>query len=185
MTKTEAKQSFSMYLEEHNIESYPTINDGIISTVIVLYHHEHCPDRTLEACVTFNNNFLEERVYYDSNAAGWYRQASSNRTALMKLINYININVWPLSADGAGGQFYQPQHLYVPRICLNEETGDIFAMSVIPFIFYELTQLQTNDYLTAFVPELMDRIAPAVFEAMGGQTGFEGAVHLLQLYLLE
>ena len=75
-------------------------------------------------------------------------------------MNFINARVWPATPDGYGA----PRRLYTPRIYITEG-GDygITATTEIDYDHYELAPLETEDYCTAAIPELMAKLATPIF----------------------
>jgi len=110
---------------------------------------------------------------------------STNQADLYRLLNYINATVWPRVSDGFEGEYGTP-YLHTPRIYVTEdECYDITATSVIPYDFYELSPIITADYITACIPELMDKLSPAIFGVLGGKTTTENAIKYVKTNILK
>lgn len=150
---------FEQYLKSHQIRYFLDRDDETERISMCYSGCQNCPDNTLEACIWFYEGSMEARVYFDKNASGWVRKHSAQHAALYRLLNYINASVWLTLSDGSGSGLYKPSHLYTPRLYITEdECYDITLATIIPYDFYELAPLETEDYITAYCPELMDRI---------------------------
>ena len=78
-----------------------------------------------------------------------------------------------------------PSCLYTPRIYLTEDGGyDITLTSVIPYDFYELAPLETEDYITACCPELLNGLSPAIFGVLLGNLDVEQAIQYVRKNIL-
>ena len=61
---------------------------------------------------------------------------------------------------------------------------DITATIVIPYDFYEVAQLETEDYLTACIPELMDNLSVVIFGLLLEQFSIEEAINFVKTEVL-
>ena len=62
------------------------------------------------------------------------------------------------------GDVYKRQIPYTPRIYLTEDDCyDITITTIINYDFYEVAPVETVDYLTAYCPELLDKLTPAIY----------------------
>lgn len=128
----------------------------------------------VESCVYFHADCMEARAYY----AEFGSDICKNRTHqadLYRLLNYINATVWPRVSDGFAG--YRTPYLHTPRIYITEDGYyDITATSMISYDFYEIMTVLTADYITASIPELMDKLSPAIFGVLEGKKTTEDAI---------
>lgn len=109
---------------------------------------------------------------------------SSNKADLYRLLNYINCKVWPRVSDGFEGEYATP-YLHTPRIYVTEvECYDITATSMISYDFYEILPIITADYITAHIPELMDKLSPAIFGVLIGKITIENAIAYVESTVL-
>lgn len=176
MKNVEAQHHIENYLKAHNIRYTKDIDSGAPHMNILYANCDLCPDKMLEGCIWFYKGSMEVRTYFNQNAAGWCR-TSSHIPELMRLLNFINARVWPSIADGMGNALYMPSPLYTPRIYLTEDDGyDITLTSVIPYDFYELAPLETEDYITACCPDLLNDLSPAIFGVLHGRLDAEQAI---------
>ena len=107
------------------------------------------------------------------------------RQALYRLLNYINASVWLTLSDGSGSGLYKPSHLYTPRLYITEdECYDITLATIIPYDFYELAPLETEDYITAYCPELMDRISIPIFGVLLENMSIGEAILYVKKYII-
>lgn len=177
MTELEAYAKFIDYLKSHLINYHEDIDERGIKRISMVYtDYPNYPNKAIESCVYFYKECIECKVYYtqlDSNIC----KKSLYRADLYRLLNYINANIWPCVCDFASGKFYQPAYLYTPRIILTEDGYfDITATTLIPYDFYELAPLQTEDYMTACIPDLMHKLSPIIFSLLGANIKIDDAI---------
>lgn len=80
-----------------------------------------------------------------------------------------------------GNALYKPSCLYTSRIYLTEDDGcDITLTTVIPYDFYELPPLETEDYITACCPDLLNGLSPAIFGVLLGRLDVEQAIQFIR-----
>lgn len=184
MKDIEAQHRMEYYLKAHNIRYTKDIDSGVPHISILYTNCDLCPDKMLEGCIWFYKGAMEARTYFNQNAAGWCR-ASSHIPELMRLLNFINARVWPSTTDGMGNALYKPSCLYTSRIYLTEDDGcDITLTAVIPYDFYELTPLETEDYITACCPDLLNGLSPAIFGVLLGRLDVEQAIQFIRKNVL-
>lgn len=175
----------SEYLKSHNIHYQEYVDNGTVQFAFAYQGYDNCPDRILESCIWFYENEMEVRVYYDENASGWCK-GSEHKDELMGLLNYINASVWIHGTDGMNGLYYKGQYLYTPRLYMTEDgCYDITLTTVIPYDFYEVAPLETEDYITAACPELMDKFSKAIFLLLLGEIDIEQAKTLIKQNVME
>ena len=184
MTKIEAQAHIQQYLKVHNLQHVKRVNRDIPSVNIVYTNCDLCPDRMLEGCIWFYKDAMEVRTYFNQNAAQWCR-TSSHIPELMRLLNFINARVWPRISDGMGNALYMPSRLHTPRIYLTEDGGyDITLTSIISYDVYELAPLETEDYITACCPDLLNDLSPAIFGVLLGNLDVEQAIRYVRKNIL-
>ena len=184
MTKWEAQIRMGHYLKAHNIYHETDHENGTPHMNILYANCDLCPDGMLEGCIWFYENTMEVRTYFNQNAAGWCR-TSSHILELMRLLNFINARVWPSAADGMGNALYTPSCLYTPRIYLTEDAGyDITLTTIIPYDFYELAPLETEDYITACCPGVLNDLSPAIFGVLLGRIDVERGIRYIRKNIL-
>lgn len=80
--------------------------------------------------------------------------------------------------DGTGGSLYAPNTLYTPRIFITEnDCFNITLTTIINYNFYKLAPLETEDYITAYCPELLDKLSPPIFSLLLGEFDLEQAMY--------
>ena len=176
MTQEEAKARFTKYLKSHFIKFHEDIEDGAVIYRMTYSDYELCPEGKLESCICFFPDNMEVRVYYSVLGAELCRE-SKYIPELMRLLNYINATVWPMAVDRNGGTLYKPHILYLPRIYMTED--DICAINLalpINYAFYEAAPLETEDFVTACCPDLMNMLAFAIFGLLLGEANLEQAM---------
>ena len=83
------------------------------------------------------------------------------------------------SSDGANGLLYNPSILYTPRIFMSEdECYDITITTVINYDFYEVAPLETENYITAYCPDLLDKLCLAIFPLLLGKITLQQAIQI-------
>lgn len=163
MTREEAKARFAKYLKSNLIKFYED-NDGVAAMYRMTYQgYDLCPEHCLESCIWFYPDHMEARVYYSIGGAELCKE-SKYKPELLRLLNYINAEVWPIALDRKGGTLYKPRVLYAPRIYMTEdEICDITLTFPVSYDFYEAAPLETEDFITASCPDLMNVLAFAIF----------------------
>lgn len=184
MSRTAAQTHIEKYLKEHNIRYEKNVDSGISRITILFSQCDQSPDRILEGCIWFYEDAMEARVYYDQTGANWCRK-SSHIPELMRLLNFINARVWVSASDGMGNTLYMPSCLYTSRIYLTEDDGyDITLTSMIPYDFFELAPLESEDFITACCPSLLDELSPAIFGVLLGVLETEQAIGYIKKNIL-
>lgn len=160
MDRTEAKKKIVSCLKERNIQYFEHIHASGSCIVVLLTGYSQCPDSALEVSFEFFDTDMECNIYYTENASSWIEERADDLSDLYRLMNFINARVWPATPDGYGA----PRRLYTPRIYITEG-GDygITATTAIDYDHYELAPLETEDYCTAAIPELMAKLATPIF----------------------
>ena len=184
MTRTEAQIHIEHYLKVYNIRYTKAVDSDVPQITILYTNCNHCPDKMLESCIWFYKDTMEVRIYFNQNSANWC-QESSHINELMRLLNFINARVWPRTTDGMENALYAPSYLYTSRFYLTEDDGyDITLTSIIPYDFYELTPLETEDYITACCPSLLDELSPAIFGLLLGKLDTQQAIKYVKKNIL-
>lgn len=186
LNKTEARRKMTAYLKERNIKFFEHLHDGDSCIVMAFTGYTTCPDSTLECSIEFYESCMECRVYFTENASGWIKKRSDDLLDMYRLLNFINARVWPFSHDGLGGKLYAPHHLQTPRIYITEDGNyDLTATTVIDYDHYEMAPLETEDYCTTTIPELMSKLSLPIFLLLMKEIIVEEAITLIKRDLLE
>lgn len=136
---------------------------------------ENAPGGFIEGCIWFFDKVAETRVYYNQMGADICRK-SECRQDLLRLLNFINARVFMELNDG-GNRWYDPQILYTPRMYLTEDDGyDISITTMLNYRFWKMAETETDDYITAYQPELLDKLAPFVFGLLKGELTADDAI---------
>lgn len=184
MDKKKAYDKITRYLKSHYIKYFCDIYENTEQINMAYNGYSNCPDNTIESCIFFHLNCMEYRAYYTNLGAEICRN-SSCRAELFRLFNFINAMVWPCVTDVYACNLYHPSYLYTPRIYMTEDgCYDITATIVIPYDFYEVAQLETEDYLTACIPELMDNLSVVIFGLLLEQFSIEEAINFVKTEVL-
>lgn len=185
MNKREAKREFIKYLKERNIQFHEHFDKGDTSIYMLLTGYDKCPDKVLECSVFFYDSCMEVRVYFDANGNAWIKERSEDLSDMYRLINYINALVWPFTHDGIGGELYEPHHLQTPRFYITEDGDfDFTATTVIDYDHFEMAYLETEDYCTVAIPELMNKLSVPVFFLLMKEISVDEAIGLIKKDIL-
>lgn len=185
LNRTEARRKMTTYLKERNIKFFEHLHDGDSSIVMAFEGYTTCPDKVLECSVDFFDTCIESRVYFTENASSWIKERSKELSEIYRLLNFINARIWPFSYDGIGGELYAPHHLQTPRIYITEDGYyDLTATTVIDYDHYEMAPLETEDYCTATIPELMSKLSIPIFLLLMKEVTIEEAILLIKRDLL-
>lgn len=175
MKKQEAIKKITGYLKSHNIR-YISAIDNVGMQITMVYTVENAPDKCVESCIWFYGDVMEARVYYSAFGAEICRK-SAYIDELLRVINFINARVFLNCADGSGDALYEPHMLYTPRMYLTaDDCCDITITAIINYDFYEMAPVETADYLTAYCPELLDKLSPAIYSVLLGQLTVDKAI---------
>lgn len=185
MDKKEAKKQICNYLKDHGIK-YIDHFDGEERCIMMVYQNQKfAPDNVIESCVYFFDTCMEVRVYYNENASSWIAK-SECKLELYRLLNFVNARVWPRVEDGLNGDLYQPRHLYSPRFYVTEDGGkDLTCTTIIDYDFYELAPLETEDFITAALPELLNKLSRSIFFVVIGKMSVDEAILRIKKDVLE
>jgi len=182
MNKVEAKTRFTHYLKEHGIHYAEHLCDGGVSIVMMFKGCAQCPDGILEGCVYFFDTCMETRVYYNENASSWLEKHDDTRADLYRLLNFLNAFVWPR----VQGKLYIPSHLFTPRFYLSEDGGhDLLATTVIDYDVYEMARLESEDFVTKALPELLNLMSPPIFSVVLGKITVDQAICIIKREVLK
>ena len=180
MLRTDAQIRLSTYLKSHFIYFETDFDNGTPRFTMIFKNCNNCPDKILESCVYFYQDYMETKTYFTQNAASGCKEYQQNIPMIMRLLNYINATVWMGSSDGANSLLYNPSILYTPRIFVSEdECYDITITTVINYDFYELAPLETEDYITAYCPDLLDKLSLAIFPLLLGKITLHQAIQYI------
>lgn len=169
MKKYLAKRNFIEYLKKNQIKHCEYIEENQQNIAINYLGCEESPDKILEGNVCFYEDEMEARIYFNQTAAKWTRE-SLFQQELMRLLNFINARVWLRVSDGIGDTLYKPHTLFSPRIYMSEDGAcDIMITSIISYNLYELVQVEVEDYITVYCPELLNKLSKPIFGVVLGQ----------------
>lgn len=176
MNKMDARRRFLDYLKTHSIQYKEDIDGGACRLSMLYEGYEKCPDKIIESCVWFYESVMEARIYFDHNTAEWCRE-SKHRSELMRLLNFCNARIWPCTVDGMNSGLYMPNYLHTPRFYITEDDSyDITMTNMIPYDFYEIAPLETEDFLTAACPNLLNDLSVPIFLVLLGKISAEQAI---------
>ena len=176
MTQEEAKARFTRYLKSNFIKFHEDTENGAARYRMEYNDYRFCPENKLESCIWFLPDNMEVRVYYSASGAELCKE-SKHIPELMRLLNCINATVWPMSSDRKGGTLYKPHILYLPRIYMEEDGMPAVNLALpINYSFYEAAPLETEDFITACCPDLMNMLAFAIFGVLLGEVNLEQAM---------
>lgn len=182
MTRKEAIKSFTDYMKRHNISCVTDLDNGV-QRFTMHYRAENAPNYCVESCIWFYQDIAEVRCYYTAMGA-LFCKTSEYKEGLLRLLNFINARVFLDCCDSYG--LYEPHMLYNPRMYVTEDgCFDITITTIINYDFWETAPVETADYLTAYCPELLDRLAPAVFGVLLGNFTVDEAVIYIRKNILE
>ena len=181
MNKREAKHEFFSYLKERSIQFHEHLECGDTSIYMLLSGYDKCPDKVLECSIFFFDSCMEVRVYFNANANNWIKERVDDLSDIYRLLNYINARVWPFTHDGIGGKLYSPHHLQTPRFYITEDGDfDFTATTVIDYDHFEMAPLETEDYCTAAIPELMSKLSPPFFFLLMKDISVDEAISIIE-----
>ena len=182
--KNEVKSQIKAYLKQHFIKFKEDFFDGASRITILHEGYNQSPDKVIESCLYFYSDYFESRIYYSVTGSRWYEK-SEKKPEFFRLLNYINAKVCPCCSDSVGGSLYKTSYLFAPRLYVTEdEYSDITMSAFMPYDFFAVAPLETEDFLTASLPELMDTMSPAIFLLLLGKIDLSRAESMIDKYVL-
>jgi hypothetical protein len=179
-----AQRMVKGYLRSHFIPFTEDQEDGTHRITMLYKGDDSCPSGVLEGCIYFFDNDMEARVFYSEAGASICRN-SEHIEDLMRLFNFCHARIFPRNADGMGGVLYEPEHLYTPAIYLTEDgCYDITLTTLINYDFFEVAPLETEDYITAACPELMNKLSIPIFDLLTGEIDIDEAIGYIKEHIL-
>ena len=179
-----AQRMVKEYLRSRFIPFTEDEEDGTPRITILCKGYDTCPGGILESCIYFFDNDMEARVYYSAAGASICKK-SEHIGDLMRLFNFCHARIFPRTADGMGGVLYESNHLYTPAIYLTEDgCYDITLTTLIYYDFFEVAPLETEDYITAACPELMNKLSVPIFDLLTGEIKIDEAIGYIKEHIL-
>ncbi len=186
MKAKQAISEISSYLKSHHIEYIMGIEEGGMPRITMVFNNcELCPGKITEGSIFFFEDGMEVRVYYSELGAKICRD-SKNLSDIYRLMNFLQARLWPQVSDGMEGALYQSQHLFNPRFYITEdEMYDITTTMFIPYTHFELDILETEDFITAALPDLLNSLSVPVFLLLVGNITVDEAINMVKSDILE
>lgn len=173
------------YLKNHNICYDISLSEGLVRISLIIRNQELCPNQIIESSLWFHSDCLEVKTYYTRTGSEWCKNNKNKHPDLFRLINYINKNIWLNLCDGSGQALYNPCCLYTPRLSMSEDEGDIAITTVIPYDFFLVAPIESCDYFTAFCPEFLNKLSPAIFFLLLGKFDYVDSKNYIEKTLLK
>ncbi|MDI9486292.1 MAG: hypothetical protein QM214_00015 [Bacillota bacterium] len=186
MNKNIAVNKFSDYLKSYNIKFWRDLDLGVVRFTMQYSGFENVPGSSIESCIWWYDEAAEVRVYFNATASKFCKEHPENHLALYRLFNFINARIWLKGSDFCGGRLYKPAYLYDPRIYMTEDGScDITMTFTLPYDFYEVAPLESEDFITATLPDLLNHIAPAIFFVILGKWDVKEAISFLNTQVIK
>lgn len=180
MNKKEACRKLKEYLNSYNIKYQQDIDEGILRLTMRYEGMGNAPERAIESCIRFHDGSAEARVYYTESASKIIKD-NEHLKELYELLNYINATFFPRTGDGVGQGLYDSQYLYLGRLYKTEDGyDDLTYTMIIPYDFYELTPIETADFLTIACPDYLNRLSIGIFGLLLGEFNIEKARKIIE-----
>lgn len=174
----------SMYLKSHNIYFEECREEDTPHITMAFKNCGRSPGHFTEGSIYFYEDCMEARVYYSEIGTKW-RKESKHLSELYRLMNYLNAKVWSRVKDGMNRTLYKSDHLITPRFCVTEDgCQDITTIMAIPYSHFESDVLETEDFITAAMPALLDSLSAPIFLLLLGEINIEEAISLVDTEIL-
>ena len=181
MDKRGAIEKFSKYLKSYNIKVLKDLDLGTVRFTMEYLGFEKSPGKTIESCIWWYDEAAEVRVYFNEIGAKFCKEHPQNYNELYRFLNFINARIWVQGSDFSGGSLYKSSNLYNPRIYMSEDgCYDITMTFTLPYDFYEVAPLESEDFITATLPDLLNRLSPTIFSVILGKWSAEEAISFLK-----
>lgn len=179
-----AMSDFATYLKSHNIFFKTDCFEETPLITMLFKNCEACPHKISEGCIYFYEDVMEVRVYY-SELGSEICKKSDNLPDLYRLLNYLHAQVWPQVQDGVEGALYKSQYLFYPRFYVTEDSMyDITATMLVPYTHFEMDELETEDFITAALPNLMNSLSVPIFLLLAGEISAKQAISMVKSEVL-
>lgn len=176
--------AISTYLKAHNIYFETDRSEGIPRITMVFKNCHRCPGNITEGCIYFFEDGMEVRVYYSELGSDICRK-SKNLPELYRLINFLHARLWARVTDGMNGVLYKSQYLICPRFYVTEDgMSDITATMLIPYTYFDFDMLEIEDFITAALPELLDKLSTPVFLLLMAKINIDEAISMVESGIL-
>ena len=180
----EAMSDFAAYLQSYNISFETDYFEGTPRITMLFKNCEMCPGKISEGCIYFYDEEMEVRVFYSGLGSEMCKK-SENLPDLYRLMNYLNARVWVRVLDGAEGTLYKSQYLFSPRFYVTEDgMSDITAMMIMPYTHFEMDKLESEDFITAALPNLMNSLSTPIFLLLAKKINIEEAISMIKSEVL-
>ncbi len=185
MNRKEAMFKFANYLKTKNIPFVEDVDAGAMRYTMSYKNYDFAPEGIIESCIWWFKDVAEIRIYFSERAAEICKSYPENHANLYRLFNYINANVWTSGYDGWNNLLYKSSLLYTPRIYMTEDgCCDITMTMMLPYDFYEVAPLETEDFITAALPTLMNDLSYSIFLVVSGKYSVDQAIERLKIDML-
>ena len=88
-------------------------------------------------------------------------------------------------AETAQSKTVNQAMIYTPRMYLTVDGFcDITITTIINYDFWEIAPIETADYMTAYCPELLDKLAIPIFNVLKGQMSSDEAIAFIKEKIL-
>ena len=178
MKRNKAVSRISEYLKTHNIYYETDFVEDTPHITMLFKNCEMCPGKVTEGCIYFYDEVMEIRVYYSELGSEICRN-SDNLPELYRFLNYIQASLWPCVQDGLGGTLYKSQNLFYPRFYVTEDgMSDITATMLMPYTYFEMDELETEDFITAALPDLLNSLSAPIFLLLVKKISVDDAIDM-------
>lgn len=181
MDRNSAMKKFSTYMQSYNIPFLKDYDSGIARFTMDYRGFENVLGGSIESCIWWFEEAAEVRVYFNELYSELCKNHPEKHKDLYRLFNFINARIWIQGSDFCGGGFYNSKNLYDPRIYMTEDGNcDITMTFSLPYDFYGIAPLESEDFITATLPDLFNRLSPAILSIIAGESNAEEAISYLQ-----
>lgn len=174
------RNAFLSYLKERNIYFFEDFSEGTPRITMSFEEFQNSPSKRIEACVWFyGDSTLEARVYY-AEPSPQIVERSGHLPEIFRLLNYLNARVFVRNADGVENEFYKPSYLLQPRFYMTEDNCfDITAIVVMEGDYFWIAPLEIEDFITAGLPSLLEKLAPYIFGVILGNISVDVGIQYI------
>lgn len=181
MDRNSAMKKFSNYMQSYNIPFLKDYDSGIARFTMDYRGFKNVLGGSIESCIWWFKEAAEVRVYFNELYSELCKNHPERHKDLYRLFNFINARIWIQGSDFCDGRLYTSTNLYDPRIYMTEDGDcDITMTFSLPYDFYELAPLESEDFITATLPDLLSRLSPAILSIISGKFSTEEAISYLQ-----
>lgn len=174
MNKEEAVDLIFDYLDTLKImHSEPEEDDENNTEILFVTEGKDSPGGFIESAITFSNNCILARAYYNTVGQKLVTTNLERFPALFRLLNFINEEKNHISIQQQSPSFDDDEErsaIFCPQLRMTEDGNhDIKYQVIVDYPYLELFPNETSQMVVVFLQLYLNSVAPAVFGVLTGE----------------